>query len=109
MPIVGPGHGKPAVRADPHGRVRTRAAEKASRGAVNVGVTGLIAGALLEWVAPLWMALPDWLRVVASANESMMIGGAALMIGGAIVGRRVRRSAEVHDTISPDARADGDF
>lgn len=108
MPIAGPGHGKPAVRADPHGRVRMRPAEKASRGAVNVGVAGLVAGALLEWVAPLWMALPDWLRVVASANESMMIGGAALMVGGAIVGRRVRRSAETHETISPDAPADGD-
>jgi hypothetical protein len=75
---------------------------------VNVGLAGLVTGALLEWVAPLWVALPDWLRVVASANESMMIGGAALMIGGAIVGRRVRRNAEAHETISPDAPANGD-
>lgn len=108
LPIGSPGHGTPAVRVDRHGAVRMRPVERASRGAVNVGVAGLVTGALLEWVAPLWLVLPDWLRVVASANESMMIGGAALMIGGAIVGRRVRRGSEAHETISPDAPVDGD-
>lgn len=70
--------------------MKRTAVARAGRGAVNVGVGSLATGALLEWVAPLWAVLPDWMRVLASANEAMMIAGAALMIGGAIVGRRAR-------------------
>jgi hypothetical protein len=47
-------------------------------------------GAALEWIAPLWGVLPEWLRLMASANEPMMIAGAALLIGGAMAGRRLR-------------------
>jgi hypothetical protein len=67
------------------------AALKVTRAVTTAGAASLATGALLEWVAPLWPMLPDWLRVVASANEPMMFGGAALLVGGAVVGRRLHR------------------
>jgi hypothetical protein len=65
-----------------------------SRGAITIGAVGVATGAALEWIAPLWGVLPDWLRVVASANEPMMIAGAALLIGGAVASHRLRGTRE---------------
>ena len=83
--------------------MHSRPAAHVSRGAVNLGVVSLAAGAVLEWVAPLWGVLPDWLRVVASANEPMMIGGATLMIGGVLIGRRIRRTVHAAEQASVEA------
>jgi hypothetical protein len=74
-----------------------------SRGAVNIGAVGVATGAALEWIAPLWGVLPDWLRVIASANEPMMIGGVALLIGGAIAGRRLRGTREEREPVTMEA------
>ena len=72
-----------------------------SREAVDVGVVSLATGAVLEWVAPAWGVIPHWLRVVASANEPMMIVGAVLMIGGVVLGRRARRAMRTADPGPP--------
>lgn len=92
----------PAVRAQSGGLSR-RLTARLSREAVDVGVVSLATGAVLEWVAPAWGVLPHWLRVAASANEPLMIGGAVLMATGVIVGRRVRRA--LHADASGDVPA----
>jgi hypothetical protein len=80
----------PPIRA-PEAPPALRAPARRVESAVMVaGASAVALGAVAEWAAPLWTALPPSVHPLLAANESLvLVGGASFLLAALL--RRARR------------------